>query len=408
MSAETIIPQLSVLFFMEDKMKGKILILMVILSMVLCVQAFAGGKKESSSQRYLFEQNFVKNDVSEVVVEEWWGNSYSYIPNIGFSAGKRVIYNGSITLLDNIIPDSALAVLSKDELMLLRNTIYAKHGMIFQSNDLKTNFQKFSWYNPKNNNVEGRFSDIDKVNIKNIQTFENAQPNNNINKKDIILEGVEFFPVPDWSPAIYIKNDNIIEWIKGKEDNFKGSYRIENGFLVVLVTEQYVGTADYYLNSDWNWPKGVSYSNGIVKYNEPIKMVFPVGDIKISIGKDIKVSKGFIIEDISIILQKRQIGSVEWILHNKDYELANDLDLLMQKRAIELSKARQRNADFEEISLINSNIKMNDDFINIVNIYEVLMRGNIFGIVGHIVNVTVTGQINLRNNTIQVLEANIR
>jgi len=377
-------------------MKNKILGLMVIFFVVFCVSAFAGGKEDSSvkssSSRYLFEQNFVKNDVSEVVVE-YWGGSYSYIPNIGFSAGKRVIYNGSITLLDDIIPDSALAVLNKDELKLLRNTIYAKYGMIFQSNDLKTHFQKFSWYNPINNNIEGRLSEIDRDNIKNILVFENAQSNHKLNKRNIVIEGCESFRA-SWSPEIHINNDNTIEWFRGREDNFKGSFKIENGFLVVLATEQYVGTANYFLNSNWNWPNGISYNNGIVKYYEPIKMVFPVGDIIISIYD-------------SSILQKQQIGSVEWFL-SKDYELAGDLDLLMQSRAIELSKARQRNTDFEKISLINSDINMNGDFIYVVNTYKVLMRGNILGIIGHYVDVTVKGQINLRNNTIQVLEAKIR
>jgi len=384
-------------------MKNKILSLVAVFFVAFSVSVFAGGKSESStnssSSRYLFEQNFLKNDVSEVVVEKW-GYSDSYIPNIGFSAGKRVIYNGSIALLDYIIPDSALAVLSKEELMLLRNTIYAKYGMIFQSNDLKTHFQKFSWYNPKNNNVEGSFSKTDRDNIKNIQIFENAQSNNKLNKKDIIIEATDYYPIPDWTPNIKINNDNIIEWTGRGEDNFKGSYRIENGFLVVLVTEQNVGTANYFLNSNWNWPKGVSYNNGTVKYNEPIKMIFPVGEIKISIYNSIA------------ILQKRQIGSVEWILLDDyelaDYKLADDLDLLMQKRAIELAKARQKNTDFEKISLINSNMNMNGDFINIVNTYEVIMRGNLLGIIGHIVNVKVTGQINLRNDTIQVLEANIK
>jgi len=384
-------------------MKNKIFYLMTVLLVIINSSVFAGGKKDSSanssSSRYLFEQNFAKNDISKVVVEDYV-NSYSYIPNIGFSAGKRVVYNGSVELLNYIIPDSSLAVLSKDELMLLRNTIYAKYGMIFQSNDLKNHFQQFNWYKPNSNNVERSLSDTDKANIKNIQIFENAQPNNKLNKNDIVVEGTKYFfdqpPEIRENPAIHIiNNDNSIEWVGSSEDNFKGSYKIENGFLVVLVNEQDVGNSNYFLNSDWSWPKGVTYNKGIVKYNEPIKMLFPVGDIKI------------VIDNNSSIILKRQIGSVEWFL-NKDYELADALDSQMQKRAIELSKARQRNSDFEDISLTHRNIKMNGDIIDIVSTYEVLMRGNILGVIGHRVNVTVTGQININNNTVQVIDANIK
>ena len=380
-----------------DKMNNKIFNLMVIFFVVLCVLIFASCTfSRRSNTRYLFEQNFTENNISEVIIEEW-GDSYSYIPNIGFSSGKRVIYNGFFQLLDYVIPDSALAVLNKEELRLLRNTIYAKNGMIFQSDDLKTHFKQFSWYNPIDNNAEERLSEVDRDNIKNILIFENAQPNNSLSKKNIVGEYVEYFPVPSWSPEINIYDNNTIEWIGGGEDNFKGNYRIENGLLIVLVTEQSVGTADYFLNKNWQWPNGITYSNGIVRYTEPIRMVFPVGD---------KI--GFIYGDS--INQRRQIGSVTWIspMGEEFYESLDDLSLSMQQRAVELAKARHRNTDFEEISLIDSDIDMDGEFINVINTYRVLMRGNILGIIGRYVDVTVTGRINSRNDTIQVLGANIQ
>jgi len=380
----------------------KNLSLMAVFYVALCVSCFAGGNKESSanssSSHYLFEQNFAKNDVLKVDVENSWEGSYSYIPNIGFSAGKRIIYNGTITLLDFIIPDSALAVLNKDELQLLRNSIYAKHGMIFQSNDLKAHFQQFNWYNPRNNNVERLLTEDDKTNIKNIQTFENAQPNNNLSKKEIIGKGLYFYPVPDWSPEITINDDNTIEWIGGGEDNFKGTYKIENGFLVVLVTEQIVGTANYFQNKSWNWPKGVTYSNYIVKYKEPIKMVFPVGDMAIFESNETE------------LMQKRQIGSISWIFSLDYEELFIKLDSLMQERAVELAKARVKNADVEKISYLESlSMYIKDGYIVIPkNVYRVSMRGNILGLIGHNVDVIITGEINFRNNNINILEANVR
>jgi hypothetical protein len=39
-----------------------------------------------------------------------------------------------------------LSVLNKDELRIMRNAIYARHGYIFNSTDLKSYFSKQSWY----------------------------------------------------------------------------------------------------------------------------------------------------------------------------------------------------------------------------------------------------------------------
>jgi len=436
-------------------MKNKSFILITVFFVVFCVSAFAGAKKDSSAKsspsRYLFEQNFAKNDISRVIVEgkhvtDYYPADieehlciifmkelgyYSYIPNIGFSAGKRVIYNGSIALLDYIIPDSALAVLTKDELQLLRNTIYAKHGMIFQSNDLKTHFQQFKWYNPINNKVEERLSKTDIANIENIQVFENAQPNHNLTKREIIEKGETFFihysgkVLTNNVKNIILNNGNTIEWNRKGEDNFKGSYKIENGFLVVFVTEQNIGTAKYFLNNNWNWSNDVTYSDGIIKYKEPIRMVFPVGDIEINnfdsylnnLLKIIINDYDFFNDDLhnrgkatkKTFLKRQQIGSVSWF-SSLNIELQN-LDLLMQKRAIELSKARYKNTDIEKISLIDSALYKREEVNALImkNIYRVSLRGNILGLIGYNVEVEVTGQINpSRNSTVQVLEAKIR
>jgi hypothetical protein len=248
------------------------------------------------SAGYPFEQNFLEKDVSIVIDDEPMAAMSRYAPNIGFTTGKIIIYNGSIALLNTSFPDTALAALDKAELRLLRNAIYAQHGMIFQSNDLTTHFRQFTWYNPTSSNVEAKLTDIDKKNIRRIQLFENAQPYSGLNARALAGTYYEVIPMPSWSPEIKVSMDNSIEYFRGGEDNFSGSFRIENGFLAVLVTSQYVGRADYFLNNDWLWPNGASYSEGTVVYREPIKLVFPVVDTIYSEYHD----------------QGRQIGSVVW------------------------------------------------------------------------------------------------
>lgn len=101
---------------------------------------------------------------------------------------------------------------------------------------------------------------------------------------------------------------------------------------------------------------------------------------------------------------------------NRAYEYANtlgrlldELEISMRERAVELSRARHRNTDLQEISLIEGDIiNSNGYFIYVESTYKVLMRGNIWGIISYDVYVTVLGEINMRDNTIRIFEANIR
>jgi hypothetical protein len=249
------------------------------------------------STGYPFEQNFAGNEVSIVIDDEPMAALSRYTPNIGFSTGKIVIYNGSVALLSTPIPDTALAALDKAELRVLRNAIYAQHGMIFQSADLTAHFRQFNWYNPTSSNVDSKLTEVDKENIRRIQLFENAQPYSGLTARILAGTYYEIVPMPSWSPEIVINENNSIEYFRGGEDNFKGSFRIENGFLAVLVTEQYIGRADYFLNNNWLWPNGATYNEGTVAYREPIKLIFPVVNT---------------IYNEEFEIPGRQIGSVVW------------------------------------------------------------------------------------------------
>lgn len=62
---------------------------------------------------------------------------------------------------------------TKAELRLMRNTIYALHGRIFKSNDLKQYFSQFSWYKPSVTEIsKGSLSPIEVANLDLIQKYE--------------------------------------------------------------------------------------------------------------------------------------------------------------------------------------------------------------------------------------------
>lgn len=82
-------------------------------------------------------------------------------------------YDYSDYVLYTRLTPSDLAGLSKSDLRIMRNTIYARHGYIFQSADLANYFSNFDWYVPRYKNIPlNAFSDTERHNIELIQRYE--------------------------------------------------------------------------------------------------------------------------------------------------------------------------------------------------------------------------------------------
>ena len=54
----------------------------------------------------------------------------------------------------------------------MRNEIFARHGYIFQTNDMKAHFKSQDWYIPKYNDVNSMLTDIEIKNIELIKRYE--------------------------------------------------------------------------------------------------------------------------------------------------------------------------------------------------------------------------------------------
>ena len=83
---------------------------------------------------------------------------------------------------NQIIPDSTLDQLDGQQLRILRNLIFAKHGYSFRSGDLHDYFSQFSWYYGVKTNVDNELTEIDLINIQKIISYEN-----NLESQEIIL-----------------------------------------------------------------------------------------------------------------------------------------------------------------------------------------------------------------------------
>ena len=71
------------------------------------------------------------------------------------------------------LSEEYLSGLSKSQLRILRNTIYARHGRKFKSKDLNDYFSKFSWYSPRFDEISvNDLSEIEKYNLSLIQKYE--------------------------------------------------------------------------------------------------------------------------------------------------------------------------------------------------------------------------------------------
>lgn len=71
---------------------------------------------------------------------------------------------------NRLITKSELRHYSKTELRYARNEIFARHGYIFSSQDLKQYFSSKSWYKPKTKQVH--LSEIESANVKLIKSME--------------------------------------------------------------------------------------------------------------------------------------------------------------------------------------------------------------------------------------------
>jgi len=56
---------------------------------------------------------------------------------------------------------------------VMLNEIYARHGMTFTDDDLKSHFGRFEWYNPSSASVQSKLTELEK---QNIEFLNNHQP----------------------------------------------------------------------------------------------------------------------------------------------------------------------------------------------------------------------------------------
>lgn len=208
------------------------------------------------------------------------------IYNIYPNRAKSIIL-GNIDLLDEQISDFDLAKLSNEDLRILRNIIYAKHGNIFSSNDLNEYFTNFSWYKPVKKISDSQLTEKELELIKRILIFEKR----NENTKNIkIDENVGVYQLGYWGVAsgwgdrFVFYSGNQLDFIFSQMRSlymaleYHGSYEIKGNVLIFYVNEILYNdiTIDYKLYTNTRLDDSTSYQKNRIIFDKPEIYKFPI------------------------------------------------------------------------------------------------------------------------------------
>jgi hypothetical protein len=136
---------------------------MVKIIIVFIISAFFSLSCTKKDQNTVKEQITVPNESYNIILQSMLESTELL---------DQIVYKGNINELEKWITIDQLFDFSGNDLRILRNTIYAKHGYKFNSIDLQNHFSKFYWYNGEFANVDSKLTIVDIENIKVIQEME--------------------------------------------------------------------------------------------------------------------------------------------------------------------------------------------------------------------------------------------
>ena len=252
--------------------------------------------------------------------EEDWDNAIKITwEKLYNDQALRVIYGGELEFLQRKEPlnELYLSILDQKQLRILRNTIFAQYGQIFNSEDLNLHFARFSWYKPVTNNVKQFLTETDKQNLNRILLFENGYSSKNLfENKDLVgfWQREMIGAAAGWDESILFYPNNKYTYHYSQMEelkrilSFSGTYRLIGNRLELTVTKQKIlADAKVKENVDY-W--GRFYIDEYKVQDEtvypPVVMNFPISEIK-----------DYVIEaDVSF--QYIEIGGVRYFFMKKD------------------------------------------------------------------------------------------
>lgn len=198
----------------------------------------------------------------------------------------QLIINGQIGLLEKNIDYLSLARLDKDDLNILRNTIFAKYGYKFRSKKLSDHFSKYKWYKPNFTNVDMYLNDSDKIKIDRIKKYEEMDKKIGDLVDESDISGVwQDMPVmaAGWSRRFVFYHDNKFIFVYSQMRelpeilSMSGTYEINGNCLTVKIAKKvFIEHSDEIETSgafgdQWaKWKSSKVKLNNFETYNFPI------------------------------------------------------------------------------------------------------------------------------------------
>jgi hypothetical protein len=175
----------------------------------------------------------------------------------------QVIILGDVSYLDNIIKQEDLKNLNQHDLRILKNTIFAKYGYEFASEDLKDHFSNFSWYNGNKPNVQNELTETDWINIALIQSLEKSgntdfQHIGSFGKKLNISEKI----------IVYNRNSDDIEGIKIEGEIIAYANKMEIARAEIINNGFCLDLNEVPLNILEPWDKDVTQWMGVMQCSD--------------------------------------------------------------------------------------------------------------------------------------------
>lgn len=87
-----------------------------------------------------------------------------------FYSSTRFIFNHNSSA--KLLTKKEVENMTKADLFILRNSIYARHGYSFKKRQLRAYFDKQKWYLPLSTNIKSEITEIERKNIELILRYE--------------------------------------------------------------------------------------------------------------------------------------------------------------------------------------------------------------------------------------------
>lgn len=117
----------------------------------------------------------VKSTTEEIEAEEGEEMDYDMDDSLYRVASESIMTLNSST---KKLKESDLKNLKKIDLEILRNTIFARHGLTFKTKTIRQFFDQVEWYIPVSSSVDNQLTAIEKENIAILKRFEKYATDN--------------------------------------------------------------------------------------------------------------------------------------------------------------------------------------------------------------------------------------